>query len=528
MYTAFFGLQRDPFSISPDPRFLFLSEHHREALAHLLYGARGGGGFVLLTGDVGTGKTTVCRRFLESTPGTCQVAYIFNPRLSVGELLHSIADEFGYAVPAPPGREPTIKERVDPLNRFLLQAHAAGRNPILIIDEAQNLSPDVLEQLRLLTNLETDEHKLLQIVLIGQPELQQILARPGLEQLAQRIVARFHLGPLDEADTHRYIHHRLGVAGLAGASPFTARALRRIHQRCGGVPRRINLLCDRALLGAYGQGRHRIDADMVERAADEVFGTPSRTASRGRSTALLGLGALAGAALAAAAIGLWRTPAAPPMAAAGPPPVVPAPAQTPSSVLPLAAQLLPSEEAGWRSLAPRWGLQARDTAPCTAAMAQGLQCYRTPRMTLHGARQMDRPALLRLHLPDGAGYAMLDGMDDTRVVLSAGQHRWTLSTAVFAGLWRGDYVSLWRTPPGQQGRLHNGMTGPAAAWVDNRLTELQQRGTLDTSARSLAQKVAAFQRSVGLEVDGQASPATLILLNRASGVNEPRLPAELP
>ena len=188
MYAAFFGLKREPFSIAPDPHFLFMSEAHREALAHLLYGLGGGGGFVLLTGEIGAGKTTVCRCFLDQVPAHNDVAYVFNPKLSVTELLQTVCEEFRIAVP--PGAA-TIKDYVDALNRFLLASHAAGRHSVLIIDEAQSLSAEVLEQLRLLTNLETAERKLLQIVLIGQPELRGMLARPDLEQLAQRVIARY-------------------------------------------------------------------------------------------------------------------------------------------------------------------------------------------------------------------------------------------------------------------------------------------------------------------------------------------------
>ncbi|MBC7375971.1 MAG: AAA family ATPase, partial [Burkholderiaceae bacterium] len=231
LYAQFFGLAQAPFSIAPDPRYLFMSERHREALAHLLYGVGGGGGFVLLSGEIGTGKTTVCRCFLEQIPQACNVAYIFNPKLTAVELLRTVCDEFHVGFqPADPGHVPTVKDYVDTLNGFLLRTHAMGQNNVLIIDEAQNLSADVLEQLRLLTNLETNERKLLQIILIGQPELRSLLARPELEQLAQRVVARFHLDALTEDETRSYIQHRLTVAGLAGAMPFAPRALRRIHQ----------------------------------------------------------------------------------------------------------------------------------------------------------------------------------------------------------------------------------------------------------------------------------------------------------
>ena len=307
MYAPFFGLQHPPFSIAPDPRYLFMSERHREALAHLLYGLDAGGGFVLLTGEVGAGKTTVCRCFLEQIPEHCNVAYIFNPKLTVGELLRSICDEFGVPhKPNVPGVE-TVKDYIDPLNASLLAAHAAGRNTVLIIDEAQNLEADVLEQLRLLTNLETNERKLLQIILIGQPELRTMVARPSLEQLAQRVIARFHLDALSPQETQQYIAHRLAVAGLRGPVPFSRRALRRVHVLSRGIPRRINLLCDRALLGAYAAGQHAVSKAIIERAAREVFGTqpPTRAASGTRSPlprwAVAGMGLVAGAAMVAAA-----------------------------------------------------------------------------------------------------------------------------------------------------------------------------------------------------------------------------------
>ncbi len=272
MYAQFFGLKQEPFSIAPDPHYLFMSERHREALAHLLYGLRGGGGFVLLTGEIGAGKTTVCRCFLEQIPKKCNVAYVFNPKLTALELLQTIAEEFHIrpreSAPAGEG----VKQLVDAINEFLLRTHAVGMNNVLIIDEAQLLSTEVLEQLRLLTNLETRERKLLQIILIGQPELREMLAAPELEQLAQRVIARFHLPALSAAETWQYIKHRLTVAGLRGSSPFEGKLRERIHQLSRGVPRRINLLCDRALLGAYSQGQSKVSVATLNRAAQEVFG----------------------------------------------------------------------------------------------------------------------------------------------------------------------------------------------------------------------------------------------------------------
>ena len=276
MYAEYFGLKQEPFSIAPDPRLLFMSEQHREALAHLLYGVQGGGGFVQLTGEIVTGKTTVCRSFMEQVPPHVNLAYIFcNPKLTVLEaVLDTVCHEFGIEVPradATAAAEATVRIYLDPLNAFLLQAHAAGRNNVLVIDEAQNLAPEVLEQLRLLTNLETSERKLLQIILIGQPELRAMLAAPELEQLAQRVIARYHLGPLAEAESEQYVRHRLEVSGLQGPLPFDRGALKRVHLASGGVPRRINLLCDRSLLGAYGNGQGTVTRSVVKHAAAEVF-----------------------------------------------------------------------------------------------------------------------------------------------------------------------------------------------------------------------------------------------------------------
>jgi general secretion pathway protein A len=352
MYAQFFGLKQEPFSIAPDPRYLFMSERHREALAHLLYGLAGGGGFVLLTGEIGAGKTTVCRCFLEQVPKRCNVAYIFNPKLTVSELLKSVCDEFHIPIPTRPPGTATVKDFLDPLNRFLLRTHAVGQNNVLIIDEAQNLSADVLEQLRLLTNLETSERKLLQIILIGQPELRDMLARPELEQLAQRVIARFHLGALSETETAQYIRHRMAIAGLNAPLPFDRPARQRIHEWSRGVPRRINLLCDRALLGAYSASKSRINVEIVDQAAAEVFGKPpsGRLARWWARLALpgalvWGLGLVMGAALFAAlswAMGTSpRGPTALASAAAAKSPTaapvaVPAAASPPASV-PVAA-----------------------------------------------------------------------------------------------------------------------------------------------------------------------------------------------
>src|SRR5579872_2992968 len=269
MYLAFFGLNEKPFSITPDPRYLYLSERHAEALAHLLYGINEAGGFVQLTGEVGTGKTTIVRSLLAQTPKNAEIALILNPRMTAPEFLLTICEELGIGVPD--SATGSLKDLVDILSHYLLRAHGSGSRIVLVVDEAQNLAPEVLEQVRLLTNLETNTQKLLQIILIGQPELRELLDRNELRQLAQRITGRYHLNPLTHQETIAYVRHRLRVAG-ATSDIFTSYALSEVHRLSGGVPRVINVICDRALLGAYTQDRHRVTTSTVRRSATEVFG----------------------------------------------------------------------------------------------------------------------------------------------------------------------------------------------------------------------------------------------------------------
>jgi len=268
MYKEYFGLKDLPFSIAPDPNYLYMSEKHREALAHLIYGIRSEGAFVLLTGEVGAGKTTICRCMLEQMPDNCDSAFIINPRLTDVELLASICEELGIKYPED---ATSVKIFVDLINRRLLDSHASGRRTLLIIDEAQNLGQAALEQLRLLTNLETNRAKLLQIVLIGQPELRDMLNRTELRQLSQRITARFHLEPLSQKEMSEYISHRLSVAG-SHRNLFPGPIIRRLFHLSKGVPRIINLICDRALLGAYVQGKDAVDKKTLNKAAGEALG----------------------------------------------------------------------------------------------------------------------------------------------------------------------------------------------------------------------------------------------------------------
>ena len=557
MYTQFFGLSSTPFSIAPDPRYLFMSERHREALAHLLFGLDSGGGFVLLTGEIGAGKTTVCRLFLEQIPPRCNVAYIFNPKQTVLELLQSICDEFGIdtASVTASGGQPTVKNFIDPLNVYLLATHALKQNNVLIIDEAQNLSADVLEQLRLLTNLETNERKLLQIVLIGQPELRTMLAKPQLEQLAQRVIARFHLDALSPAETLQYITHRLSVAGNTGNLPFTRRAMRRLHKRTRGVPRRINLLCDRALLGAYAKGKREVDAATVELAAREVFASESITYSGAtpRLKSLAFISVLVAAMLGGTVIALQqqrptvvaRANAAhaadvklKPAAVSNVPPVpkkepVPAPIEPPQSA---ALSTVPSAvdsttrdlPDAYRRLGKLWQLTPSEGDPCLAAQKVNVYCFRSSK-GLADIRQLDRPGILTLY--DDAHqnyYALLVGLGADRAVLQIGERLETVSLNALAHRWEGDYATFWRGPPGARRGIAKGDRGPAVEWLARHLS-LASGTPNQTIANdlvfdtSLGTQVREFQLSQGLRPDGVAGPQTLMRLISVTEATEPRL-----
>lgn len=547
MYAPFFGLKHEPFSIAPDPRFLFMSERHREALAHLLYGLRGGGGFVLLTGEIGAGKTTVCRCFLEQIPKRCNVAYIFNPKLTVEELLKSVCEEFRIPLEhAGPGLL-SAKDYVDALNHFLLRTHAVGQNNVLIIDEAQNLSADVLEQLRLLTNLETNERKLLQIILIGQPELRAMLSRAELEQLAQRVIARYHLEALSERETRQYVHHRLGVAGMSRAVPFDGNAMRRIHKLSRGIPRRINLLCDRALLGAYASGNTTVDRRVVDHAAGEVFDSRPMKSDRLRrvlgthSPMVIGGGVAAGilalGTVAWALGGRWSPPASqnPPQLTTSGKPTAGKPAASAALVaaaepvtMPLAwPPLIQTERDAWRELAAAWNATLPEGDPCQAAPREQLQCFRSGAGDLTVIRRLDRPAILTLYEDGGskAVYALLTGLTDRVATLRAGQEVQTVSLAALAGVWRGEFATFWRTPPGYGSRGGDAAEGAGSRdWLIAQLDKLTSTVPAPGNASAdLKSRVAAFQLTQGLKPDGLAGPITFMQLNRAAGVEEPRL-----
>jgi general secretion pathway protein A len=525
MYTHYFSLKQSPFSIAPDPRYLFMSERHREALAHLLYGVGSGGGFVLLTGEIGAGKTTVCRCFIEQIPANCKLAYIFNPKLTVEELLLSICDEFRIAVALPGNGPVSVKSYVDAINVHLLASHAGGKNNVLIIDEAQNLSADVLEQLRLLTNLETNERKLLQIILIGQPELRTMLARPELEQLAQRVIARYHLGSLSEAETGSYITHRLAVAGAVAATPFPRNLIPRIHKLTHGVPRRINLLCDRALLGAYVENSAQVTRTILRKAADEVFAEQPGAPLAGRRWPLVA-GAVLAAAVASAAGAWYLRPAAAPVATvaqrAAPALAAPAaPKPGPASV-PLAHG---DEQSALRELASLWGEALPAGDACQLGLKLNLRCHQG-RGGLYELRLLDRPAILTLRQGSTVSYAVLSAMDDTSVTLRLNGKVQTIGVAALAARFDGGFTTFWKMPRAFRDQVGSGEQGPDVDWIGARLAQLN--GMAAPAANqpldaAMAELVRRFQAQQDLKADGVAGPRTYMRLNQLSGVAEPRL-----
>ncbi|WP_375192888.1 AAA family ATPase [Marinobacter sp.] len=551
MYYDFFGFREPPFSIAPDPRYLYLSDRHKEALAHLMYGVQGQGGFIVITGEVGTGKTTVSRCFIENAPDNVDIALILNPRLSARELLSSVCDELEISHDL----GASIKELVDLINRDLLKAHAAGRHKVLMIDEAQNLSADVLEQLRLLTNLETAEKKLLQIVLLGQPELQDMLALPELRQLNQRVTARYHLDAIGRQELPAYLRYRLGVAGLRG-DVFSSGAVQRLYRESQGIPRLINLISDRALLGAYAEGEHEVSASHIKHAAKEVRGNAVAGSTRrpDRSQVLV----VAASILVAIISTVWLfqrwnpEPALiaqaeesvfqgavereeePPVEADADEPETNTeePEALPSLAVP--AQLLDSVPA-FKALFSAWGIQyTPSSAPvaCDYARNQGLGC-----LERQGSRRslefLDRPAMLALQDVKGnRGFVVLRHLDGDRAEIMLADGRHTVSFASIEPYWFGEYRVLWRLPEYMTDARFSGNGAGEQLWIGARMMDLADRFARSRSDSDRIKRLDAeaqvrwYQSLRGLTVDGIAGAMTIIQMNNDLDAAVPRLSSE--
>ena len=555
MYTSFFGLNEKPFSITPDPRYLFMSERHGEALAHLVYGVTESGGFIQLTGEVGTGKTTLVRTLLlNRMPDNADVAVVLNPQVSALEFLATICEELGVETPGESLTDPnSSKALIDRLNKHLLAAHADGRRVILVVDEAQNLARDVLEQVRLLTNLETSKQKLLQIILIGQPELRELLARTDLRQLAQRITGRYHLEPLSRDETAAYIEHRLKVAGALG-EVFDSGARREVYRLSKGVPRLINVICDRALLGAYAKETRRVTRKLVRRASDEISGKlEARPVPRWLAPGLTA------AVVAVVAAGAWqliprdeaapvtmtepraavveaapepvRTEPATAEAVAADPPPAPDPEperETLDEQLRLASDVTYMESA-FASLFGIWGadFEAGAGEPCTQAESVGLSCH-SQRGSFASLRQLDRPAILTLTDSAGENHdVVLTALQGQIAELSIAGVTVSHPLSDVSELWFGEFLLLWK--PETTRSLVPGTNDPGVVWLRQSLAGIDDRyraEPVDSPVYDnvLASRVRDFQRDNRIAVDGLAGQQTQIIINSLlAGSDRPRL-----
>ena len=554
MYLKHFDLTERPFSITPDPRFLYMSARHREALAHLLYGLGEGGGFVQLTGEVGTGKTTICRCL--QVPENVDIAMVLNPKVTATELIATVCDELGISYPA---ESNSIKVLVDILNHYLLEAYAGGRRTVLIIDEAQNLSADVLEQVRLLTNLETATQKLLQIILIGQPELRKLLARDDMRQLSQRVTARYHLEPISRDEADAYIRHRLQICG-ASKTIFDKRAVDQIHDLSGGIPRLINVLCDRSLLGAYVEGSSQVNGKVVRKAAREVLAEESESSATSwwlptlaggllvlvlivvawqylswptasqtnlspstRSSDLSPQSVELAAAVASDALG--------PMEQSMPPGVLAGNLPHESAAQPAASldSLIESADgswyrAAWTALLAAWAVDLPVSVKpdfCEFALQYGLLCLEE-QGNWNSLRQFNRPAVLSLTAPDGSRVPVfLRHLDGSAVELVMGNAMYRTTVEQLDRYWYGDYSLLLQATPGGRLYLKMGDRSPDVNWIRQQL-EIALGVRIPAADANLfdfalQKQVLEFQRSRGLIADGIVGKNTLIHLNSSAG-----------
>jgi len=505
MYTKHFGFSAAPFSISPDPHYLYMSEQHREALAHLSYVLQSDGGIVLLTGEVGTGKTTVCRCFLEQLPENCELAYIVHPKLTVAELLATICDEFGIAY-----EHHGMKHLIDHLHQYLLQAHSHHRRTVLLIDEAQNLSPDVLEQLRLLTNLETNQKKLLQIILLGQPELQEMLGQKVLRQLSQRIVARYHLQALNKEEVTAYIKHRLHISGVSH-SIFSTSSIKRAYQHSQGIPRLINLFCDRALLGAYSQHHLQVSTQIMQKAIQEVLGEqikPKQNLERRLNLWFL---------LLMCCVFLWYS-------------LQPETIRSIQKVQHIKSMSKPvSKDIGWppqikqhaqhvfQAMLQQWGIDHVFKKPVYQRIpSYGLNCMQK-KGNWQRLRQLNRPVILHLFDAQQQPFdALLVKLKHDQATLLLGGNTYELSTQTIDRYWYGEYLLLWRS-----------LAYIRPSPQHEKLMRIIQRIQHQPQSEDVA-AIKHFQAQQGLQADGVIGQQTLIHLYMAMDTYAPRLLRDQP
>jgi general secretion pathway protein A len=547
LYNKYFHFTEQPFSIAPDPQFIYMSARHQEGLAHLLYGINRGGGFVALTGEVGTGKTTLCHCLLQQLPGDIDLALILNPKLNATELLAAICDELGVSYDK---NLPTLKNLIDLLNQHLLAVHARGRRTVLLIDEAQNLSLEVLEQIRLLTNLETSKTKLLQIILVGQPELKQLLKRQDLRQLNQRITARYHLLPLSLDDTREYIRHRLTVCN-GNPDLFKPGAIRKIYKFSSGIPRVINILCDRALLGAYSTNAQFITPDIIKQAGKESLIETDNGAPR--TATLLSLILLCCIAVAIYIIGFHPqsvvkdkkfqvTKVIKPVTK---PEAVINIQQTVQKIQPPVVESITVKpkinfdtwisdpgftiNAALTETLKIWGkvLPASDPADCNDVLANGLYCL-FGKASWKEVLAMNRPVILEFSLTSGEKrYAVLSGIRQSQAMVQLNGDMTFPLTDVLK-FWNGYYLLLWKSPNPGMKKIYPARSSNNVLWLRRQLDAID--GVQETSNNpqffdeALKKRVINFQHQNHLLEDGIAGAQTIIYLDNISGsADSPRL-----
>lgn len=541
MYLDYFGLKKEPFTISPDPSFLYPSVRHRQALAHLKYGLEREGGFILLTGEVGTGKTTLTRLLLRELPGNVRVAYILNARLGELDLMSSICQELRIPLDAD---KANIREYTDALNKDLLDSHANGTKTLLVIEEAQNLDPTVLEMLRLLTNLETDTTKLLHILLVAQPELLEVIGRPELRQLNQRVVSRYHLEPLDLQETTSYLSHRLSRAGC-NRPVFDQAASAELHRISKGVPRVINLLSERSLLGAYASEEASVTKHIVQQASKEVFsgeiqldtqndGKKGSSRTFGRAAMLASILALL---VFGGYVGARYFPQENLAASVNVPPELPKrlPLHLPvdlyveandadvidvqaESQNPVADQILPN---AYDALLKLWSIDetvTRQADLCSVGTNAGLVCQVELSLDVEELAQKRRPGIVRLvDADDQASMYFLASLSDEGFNLSNSKGTFRLTSEELASRWDGIYLYFWQPPQGYVDAIYVGTkNAPVVDWLQDQMVkwnaDYQQVITGGVYSVAISEQVRFFQADNGMESDGVLGKDTIMAL----------------
>ena len=582
MYNDYFGFKEPPFAIAPDPRYLYMTAQHRDALAHLVYGLNSEGGCILLTGEVGTGKTTICRCLLEQIPKQANVALLINPKVSEIELLETICDELKIDYPDSNNSAKTYTDRI---YNYLIESNRKNEKTVLIIDEAQNLDSKVLEQLRLLTNLETDQRKLLQIIILGQPELLDILAKTEMRQLAQRITARYHLQPLTKNEVKAYVCHRIAVAGQ-NVQLFPEKSINLLYKLSNGIPRLINIICDRALLGAYVENQYAVDPPILKKAATEVFGELKNVEKNYKKKQWL-YPAITFSYIVIASIALFFYLTADPDNND-----VNVPQQTVSDIknkplsdlsenittpIDTASMDLKSLEnkneddivrndytdiinqekkqlvtahfdhdnideilndnannkaSAYLALFKIWDQNYNYSErpiinACQLAEQLSLSCLHK-NGNLNILRAHNRPAVLTLINNQGEPrYVTIKSINNDLASVYSNNTEYTIKLSDLDKYWHGQFILLWQKPLHYSSSITPGDKGHIIDWLNTQLIKIDNKNISninnDTYDDNLLEKIKKFQIQHGLIADGIVGPATIIHLNTQSGMYAPTL-----